>query len=283
MKYTIITDSCTSLFAKDLSGANIDFHVVPLTLMAGGKEFRDDENLNTADFVKVLGESKTCGKSACPNPDAFYDIMKTGENVIVVTISSKLSATHASAINAGERFKRDFPQRKLYIQDSLSAASGQDLILVKLRDLIDSGRYSFDEITVKIAEITKKTRVRFLLQDLQNLVKNGRMSKMAGKLLSLAHVKLVCGDDNLGEIKKVGLALGTRRGLVTLTELPKRDGVNPDEPIVVTHVLNEPDATFVKTTLAAKMGFKNIIMRAMRGLASLYAADKGIVIAYQEK
>ena len=279
MKYTVITDSCCNLFSKDLTNDKIDFHVVPLTLIIGDEEFVDDEKLDTAGFIGKMNASKTCAKSACPSPDAFFETMKNGDNVIIVTLSSKLSGTYASAMEAGEMFKKQYPNKKLFVMDSLSADTGQDLILTKLCELINSEKYTFDELTAKLVEIRKSTRVRFLLQDIGNLVKNGRMSALIGKILSTAKIKLICGDDGAGEIKKYSMSLGTRHGLNAMAELPGKE-ISNDMPIMIAHVFNEEDASYLKRLLESKFGFKNIKLRLMRGVSSLYAADKGIVMAY---
>jgi len=277
-KITIIADSCCNLFEKDLKGDKINFHVVPLTLVLGSEEFLDDEKLDTQKFVDKMNNSKACPHSACPNPDAFYEIMKKNDNIIVVTLSSKLSATHASAIQAVEMLKQSYPDKKVHVLDTLSAAAGLDYICFKIRDLVKEGK-SYDEIIGQLDEIRKNTRVRFLLQNLDNLIKNGRLNKVVGKILTTAKIKLICGDDGEGEIKKFGMAMGVKKGLEKLGELPTSDGVTSDMPILITHVHNKSDADFLHDLFKSK-GFTNIDVRLMRGISSLYAADKGIVIAY---
>jgi DegV family protein with EDD domain len=180
---------------------------------------------------------------------------------------------------AAERFKKEFPSKKIFVLDSLSAASAMDLIICKIRDLILENKYTFDEITVRAEEIRRQTKCRFLLQDLNNLVKNGRMNKMIGMILSTANIKLVCGDDGAGEIKKYGMSMGTKSGLAQLASLPAKD-VSVESPVFISHVHNPEDAGFLENILKTKFGFKNISVRLMRGLSSFYAADKGIILAY---
>ena len=284
MKYTVIADSCCSLFSKDLNSEKIDFHVAPLTLILENEEFVDDENLDTKMFVEKMNAQKTVARSACPSPETYADIMRKGDNIIIVALSSKLSGTHASAMTAAAMIKEEFPQKKLFVLDSLLAAAGLDHLVLKVQDLIECGEYDFEGITDILSEYRAKTHVRFLLQDIGNLVKNGRMSKMVGKILSTAKIKLVCGDDGQGEIKKYAMSLGTRRGLQAMAELPAKDmGTERSEPITITHVHNEEEASFLRSLLESKFGFKNIRVRLMRGLSSLYSADKGIVIAYTVK
>jgi len=278
MKYTIIADSCCDLFPKDLNTKIIDFHVVPITLIIGEEEIIDDEGLDTDVFVEKMKANKTCPRTACPSPEAFAEVMRQGDNIIIVTISAKLSATYASAMMAAEMIKKEYPDKKLFVLDSMTAAAGTGHILLRLKELIECNQYSFDEITVKIGEITRQTRTRFLLQDLTNLIKNGRLGKVVGTILNTAKIKLICGDNGAGEIKKYGMCLSTRKGLANLADMVGKEK-NVDS-ITITHVNNEEDASFLKRLLESRFGFKNIRTRLMRGTASLYAAAQGIVIAY---
>ena len=280
MKYTIISDSCCNIFAKDLNSSQIDFHVVPLTLILGNEEFIDDDKLDTRKFVEKMNGQKIAARSACPSPEAFAEIMRKGDNIIVVTISAKLSATNASAVTAASIIKKEFPNKNICVIDTLTACTGQDRVLFKLKEVIESGKHSFDDVAEKFTQICHSTRVRFLLQDLGNLIKNGRMNKVVGTMLSAAKIKVICGENEEGEIKKFGLSLGTKKGLANLAEFPKAAGREADNLITVAHVHNEEDALFIKKMLETKFGFRNVKVLLMRGLSSLYAADKGIVIAY---
>jgi|GEM_PF-148067 len=281
MKYTIIADSCCSLFPKDLASDKIDFHVVPLTLIVDEKEYIDEEGLDTRKFVDIMNASKNPARSACPSMQAYYDIMKTCDNILVPALSSKLSGTCASAMQAMEQIKKDFPQKNVFVCDTLSACMGLDYICLRLAEEIENEAIkSFEEACARLTVISRQTRVRFLLQDLSNLAKNGRLSKMASKVLTTVKIKLVCGEDGNGEIKKYGMAMGTRRGLCAMADLPGAERPNKDAPIVVGHVHNEDDTNFLVNYLKTKFGFKNIRVSKMRGLSSLYSADKGIVIAY---
>jgi DegV family protein with EDD domain len=281
MKYTLITDSCCDLFPCDINSDKIDFHVVPLTLIVDNKELVDDENLDVNKFVQMVNQSKTCAKSACPSPETFFEIIKKSDNVILVTLSSKLSGTYASAAVAVDMAKREFPKKNVFLCDSLSAAAGLDFIMYKIKELLETKNdLPWESVCNAVRDICSKTRVRFLLQDLGNLVKNGRLSKMAGKILTTVKVKLICGDDGEGEIKKYGMAMGTKRGLQNLAELPHKDKAPTDSLILISHVFNETDLIFLKNILDKKYGFTNILTAPMRGLSSLYAADKGIVMAY---
>jgi len=255
---------------------------VPITLIVGKEEMPDDENLDTAVFLEKMKASKVCPKTACPSPDAFAEIMRRGENVIVVTLSSKLSGTHQSAMIAAEMIKAETPDKKLFVLDGLTAAAGVAKLLLSLTEFIQSGEFTFEQITEKLTRLATRTRTRFLLQDLTNLIKNGRMGKIVGTIINTAKIKLICEDNRAGEIKKQGMALSTRRGLQKMAEMIKSDVGSYEEKegalVTITHAHNKEDAFFLKSFLQ-KLGFNNIKVMLMRGTATLYAADKGIVVA----
>ncbi|MCL2586681.1 MAG: DegV family protein [Firmicutes bacterium] len=273
MKWTIIADSCCDLRDEDLTGGSITFKTIPLTLTLGEEDFIDDQTLDTALFIPKMKASKTL-RSACPSPEAFMEHMRDNDNIIIVTLSSKLSGTHGSALIAVEQIKSEFPNKKVYLLDSLSASAGMASLCVKIKELIENGNMSFEELTEKLDPIRSKTRVRFLLQDLSNLVKTGRLSKVMGGILGLTPLKLICGDDGNGEIKKFGSSLGTKKGLVKLSEFPPKDA-----SVVIAHAHNETDAGYLKGLLE-KLGITNIKTVLMRGVATFYSNDKGIVLAY---
>ena len=278
MKYTLIGDSICDLHARNFCTARVDFHVVPLTMYVGDQEFVDSDELDTAMLMQKIDETKACPKTACPSPEAFYEIMAKGDNIVVITVSSKLSATHSAASQAAERITREQPNKKVFVLDSRTAAAGCDYLLIQARDLMDAGT-PFDELTTRITQIRDKMRTRFLVHDLSSLVKNGRMSKMAGKMLSTIKLKVIGGDDGEGEIKKHGVAIGTKRALVAISQMPVTDKHPQDGLIVIAHNHNIEDMGFLKGLLE-KFGFNNIKTFLTRGASSIYTAEKGVVIAY---
>jgi len=272
MKYTIIADSCCDLNSTDLTNDKISFFTVSITLTLDEENYIDEEGFDTSSFIKKMKAAKAI-RSACPSPEAFMQYMRDNDNIFIVTISSKLSGTNSSALIATEQIKQEFPTKKIFVLDTLSASAGLAHILYKLQELVSDDTLSFDEIAGKITETRDKTRVRFLLQDLSNLVKTGRIKKVVGAILGITPVKIICGDDGAGEIKKFGAALGTKKGIIKLSEFVDTDSVT------ITHCYNEEDATLLKSLLE-KIGIKNIKTILMRGTASLFANEKGLVIAY---
>ena len=283
MKYTIIADSGCDLKTAYVQSSKLNFTTVPLFITIDGKDYIDDETLETRELLSVMKGSKGAPKTACPSPYVFAEEMRKGnENIICVTLSSKLSGSYNSARLAAETVGKEDPGKKIFVLDSLSASAGMAVIIQKLIELIECDLYSFGEIIKKIEKIRSGTRTRFLLHDLANLIKTGRMSKIKGIIASVLKIKLICGEKGAGEIEQFGKAIGTKKSLQLLSECPK-DKVEAEGnglTVAISHCHNEEDAGFLKSLLESRFGLKQIKILLMRGLASFYANDKGLVLAY---
>ena len=282
-KYTIIADSTCDLKKIDLTSDKFDFETTPLTIEVGGVEYVDDESLDTKELLVKMKHTKQASKTACPNPEAFTAQMRAGNDLIFcITLSSKLSATYQSACLAAETVHAEQPNKKIFILDSLTASSGMARILYKLIDLINDDKYNFEEITEKLTEIRNKSKIRFLLNDLSNLAKSGRMGKIASIITSIIPLKLLCGDNGAGEIKQYKKVLGFNKALESIAEFPgeslESEGI--ENPIFISHCNNQESANFLKKLLESKFGFNNIKTLIMRGVTTLIANDKGLAIAY---
>jgi DegV family protein with EDD domain len=280
-KWTIIADSAGDLFSRDLTDGKIDFRTVPLEIMLDSGNVIDDEGLNVADFVTKMGQNKSVAKTACPPPEKFAEIMRTGDNVIAVTISSRLSGTYDSAVLAANTVKKEFPNKKIYVLDSLAATAGEARILFELARLINETDLSFDEVVAKIIPYRDRTRTIFFLRNLTNLAKNGRISKIVGLVAKFAKLKLVCCENGHGEIIKHGIALTSRKALNMLANAPaKKVKEEKQLPVVITHCFNETDANELKNMLTQNFKLTDIKIIQTRGLASFYADKYGIVMGY---
>jgi DegV family protein with EDD domain len=284
MKYKLIADSCCDLFAAQFSTEKIDFVTVPLIITIDGKDFVDEESLDKNAFIAAMRTTKSAAKTCCPAPEAFKtEILSAApeDNIICLTLSSKLSGSFNSARLAAEEIKNNYPDKNIFVLDSRSASAGMTLILNKLKQLIESDTLGFDEIVEKIMKFRDATRVRFVLHDLGNLVRAGRMSKVVGLVASALNIKPILGDDGKGEIKMHLKVMGLKKPMIAMSGFPaekaKANGTNI--PIVISHCFNEEEAEHLKSLLNTKM-LTNIEIHPMRGLSSFYASYRGVIIAY---
>lgn len=280
MKLRIVADSSCDLpqdFIKE--DDCVDFSVVPLTIHLNDKEYVDDEKLDMKEFIAAMKASKTTG-TACPAPEKFAREFCKNDESIGITISKNLSGTYNSAMMGREMAKEENPNAKCEVVDSMLTSGGMILMIMKIKEYVKAG-LSYETVVEKLREYQKTLHARFVLQDLGNLVKAGRMSKVAGVFASALSLCPVCGDNGNGEIvvfeKVRGAKTAISRLADTVAEKVKKE---KDFPIVITHCDNEEQALHLKKLLDDRFGLKDVKVLHTRGLAGFYANHKGIIMCF---
>lgn len=280
MKFGIVADSgCDMKHLRDDAPAGIDFTRVALHLDVGGKTFVDDIDLDVTTFMKEMYAYSGKTGSAAPSPDAFFRAYEKSENVFVVTITSALSASYSSSIVAEEMFKAEYPDRKIHVLDSKSTSSEMSLIVRKLTELIDQG-LEFEEIASQIDAYSQKTSLLFVLQSLSNLVKNGRVSKLAGGVAGVLGIKALGFANERGEIIVRNKSRGKTKiydiCIADMQELGYKGG-----RVVVTHCNNMPMVEYVSDKILAMYPDCDIEVLTTSGLCSYYAEEGGVLVGFE--
>lgn len=277
MSYKIVVDSCCELPEELKKDAR--FESVPLTLIVGDAyEREDDENFDQAEFLKVVAESPVCAKSACPSPERYMNAYKTdADRVYVVTLSSKLSGSYNSAEIAKDMYHEEVGEKDIYVIDSKSASGGETNIAYKLMQFEEEG-LSFDEITKKIEEYVAGLNTYFVLDNLETLRKNGRLSGVKAVVASTLNIKPVMGAEE-GEIIQHGQAIGIKKALAKMTDLVVQQAVESEKKkLIITHCNNPERAEIVRKQLETKLQVESVLVMNMAGLSSLYANDGGVIV-----
>jgi len=276
MKRIILADSCLEL-NEDLEKV-IDVKLIPLNLDLGANTYKDDENLDIRAFVDEMHTFKGVAKTAAPSPQDFFDAMEGYDEAFIVTLSSKLSTVYNSAIIAKDMMNEKYPEAKVHVFDSRSAVTGETQIAYKVQKLINDNT-PFEEIVDKVEAYIKQMKTFFILENLDNLVKNGRMSRIAGKLASALSINPVCQGIE-GEIQVSAKVRGMKSGLKKLVDIllsTEEDFSN--ETLMISHVLNEERAILLKEMFLERAKFKEVFIVPSKGVTSIYANEGGIVVA----
>lgn len=276
MSYKIVVDSCCDLpeeYRKDPR-----FEVVPLGLEVGDYHIMDDDNFNQKEFLEKVATSDQCPKSACPSPDRYMRAYTTdAEDVYVVTLSSHLSGSYNSAILGKEIYHEELGDKNIYVADSLSAACGETQIALKAMELAESG-LSFEEVIPLLETYRDRMNTYFVLDNLDTLRKNGRLSGMKAFVASTLNIKPICAG-NHGDIVQRGQGVGIKKALIKMTELVVRETEHPEEKrLMISHCNCFERAMVVKDMIIAKAPFQDVIVVDTAGVASMYANDGGIVV-----
>ena len=274
MKFQIIVDSCSELKSDYLKDKKeIGFAVVPLIINVGEKEFVDDDNINCLEMLEEMKKAKK-SSSACPAPQSFLDLFDNAEYNFVVTITAKLSGCYNSAIVAKNSYSK--PENVCVI-DSKAVSGTEILIVDKLIELIESGK-DYQTICQEIEKFRDEKELFFILQKFDNLVNNGRMSKIAGLIASTLVIRPICVADN-GEIKIAKKTVGIKNAIMKMVQMigEKIKDIK-DRILIISHCFADEEVAMIKTEVEKKYNFKEIRIVPTKGLCSYYALEKGVII-----
>lgn len=277
MSYKIVVDSCCEL-PENLRN-DPRFARVPLTLIVGDKyEKEDDETFDQKEFLDIVASTEECAKSACPSPEKYLNAYVTdAEHVYVVTLTSRLSGSYNSALVAKELYHETYGEKDIYVVDSKSASAGETQLVLKLMEWEEEG-IPFEEITQRIEEYVKIMRTFFVIENLDTLRKNGRLTRMKAVVASTLNIKPVMTADD-GTIVQLSQGIGMKKALAKMVDIALKEVTDTEsKSLIITHCNNSKAAESVKKQLEERAKFKQTIVMDMGGLSSLYANDGGIII-----
>lgn len=274
MKYKIIVDSSSDMHNDEIKDSEVGFEVVPLTINVENKEYIDDGNIDCNEMLDRMHQSKLKSTTSCPSPQSFLEACEADYNFII-TITSKLSGTYNSAILASNLLKG----KKCFVIDSKATSGTITLIVYKILELIKEDK-SYEEICDEILRYREERKFFFILDDFDNLIKNGRMKKMTAMIAKLMFIKPLCIAQD-GEIK-IYEKVRTRKLAVNklISEILKDSNSKDVNRCIITHCFDLETANYIGDELKQKSKFSNITIRDTAGLCSFYALKKGILIAY---
>ncbi len=277
MEYKIIVDSCCDLTPQLREKMGIVS--VPLKMRLGQKEFVDDQSLDLDQFMREMKACKEKVGSSAPSFFSFQEAIQNAKNAFVVTLSSQLSGSYASAVMGKESAEEDGVS-SAYVFDSKSASAAETLVAVKLHELISLSTPK-EQIIKTVEQFIDNMKTYFVLENYENLQKNGRLNKITGKLIQILNVKLIMGTDRMGNIALYEKARGAKQMMKQLLLLIEKSGkTTVGEKLVISHCNNLDLATRLSEAIKQQFQFQEILIIPSGGLSSLYTDDKGIVLAF---
>ena len=279
---TILADSCCDLSSELLKKTQAK--IAPLTITIDDTHYVDDGTVDIPPYLAAMKASKNPVRSACPSPDLYAeDIRATEGDCFIVTLSAKLSGSHNAASLGVQLAQEDMPEKKVHVFDSESASAGETYIALMIHDLIAAGK-SFEQIVELVEEKIRSMHTLFVLDSLDNLVKNGRISRTVALLANVLSIRLLMSDDGHGAIKNISKARGIKGALGQMVETCRKhtEGLAAASQRLVISYCNCPErARQVRDMIREKCpAIGEIILTPTSALSSMYANDGGIVIAY---
>ena len=277
MTYRLICDSCTDLPPEVLQDPHITR--VPLSIQVGAETVVDDESFRQKELLQKMRAWPDAPKTACPSPSTYLErLIEDGDNYIV-TLSAALSGSYNAAAQALSIYREEGGRANVHVFNSRSAVSGQAQIALLVRDLAGAG-LPFAQVVEQAEAYISRMQTLFVLENLDNLRKNGRLTKVQALVTGALRVKLLCGATRGGEIERLGQGLSVRQ---TLARMVSRMAADPDHAgrrLIITHCNCPERAEHVRELVRQRCQFGEILIAPAGGIATVYADDGGIVVAY---
>ena len=279
MGFKIVVDSCCDLTGQMLKDPR--FIKVPLTIRSNGSSFIDNETFDQADLLWAMKQSEEAPSTACPSPQSYLDAYQgpEEEDVYVVTLSALLSGSHNSAEQARMLMEEDHPNKNVYVFNSCSASSGEVLVALKVRELAESGA-PFKHVVREVEQFIYQMQTMFVLETLENLRKNGRLTRLQSVITGALKIKLLMGATPEGEICKLGQMLSMKQALSKMVDHMANDPAHAGRTLAICHCNCLDRAFQVKAMAEQRCKFAHILILEAGGITSVYANDGGIVTAY---
>ena len=279
MGFKIVVDSCCDLTGQMLKDPH--FVKVPLTIRSNGSSFIDNETFDQADLLWAMKQSDDAPATACPSPQSYLDAYQgpEDEDVYVVTLSALLSGSHNSAEQAKLLMEEDHPNKNVYVFNSCSASSGEVLVALKVRELAESGA-PFKHVVREVEQFIAQMQTLFVLETLENLRKNGRLTRLQSVITGALKIKLLMAATPEGEICKLGQMLSMKQALSKMVDHMANDPAHAGRTLAICHCNCLDRAFQVKAMAEQRCKFAHILILEAGGITSVYANDGGIVVAY---
>lgn len=219
MAIKLLVDSSSDIDREEAHSLGI--HMISMSIQFGEAGYLDGVDLTKREFFEKLIESDELPKTSQINSfqfgEQFTSLTEDGSELLVITLSSRLSGTYLSAVQAAE----DFPG-KVFVVDSLNASIGERILVQYAIRLIKEG-LSMEALVKNLEEAKQNIKLMALLGTLEYLQKGGRISAVTAASGALLHIKPVISILE-GEVKMAGKAIGSKKGNNLLVQLIEKSG-----------------------------------------------------------
>ena len=271
----IVADSSSDILTLD----GVAFESAPLKIITSEREYVDDAELDVREMVEHLAQYKGRSSTSCPNTDDWLKAFGEAENVFCVTITGTLSGSYNSALAAKSLYEETYPERRVYVLNSLTAGPEQGLMVHKLAEFIKEGK-EFNDVCEGIERYTQKTGLVFMLESMKNLANNGRVSPLVAKMAGILGIRVVGKASERGDLEPLSKSRGEHKALESIVEHMRAMG-HIGGKVRIAHCFNENAGKQLKERLQKDFAKIQVELYRCRGLCSYYAEMGGMLVAFE--
>ena len=200
MSYKVIVDSCGEL-TPEMKASGI-FETASLAIEVGGHHIIDDETFDQKQFLQYVAEAAECPKSSCPSPEKYMEKYDCDvDRVYAVTLSAELSGSYNSAVLGMNLYHEEHGEKNIHVFNSCSASIGETLIALKIRECEEQGM-TYEQVIETVEAYIESQHTYFVLETLDTLRKNGRLTGIKALVATALNIKPVMGSTPEGKDRK---------------------------------------------------------------------------------
>jgi len=284
MDTAIIADSIACIPKEQVDAYNIK--IVPVNIFFNGHIYRDYIDLSSAKAYELLEKNPEFWKSSAASPEDYLDVYRElsdhAQNILVVTISSKLSAFYSSALNAKEIFKEKSPQIVIEVLDSATVAAAEGLIVLAAARAAAKGR-PFNEVVAIAIKIKERVKFIGLLETIRHVYRTGRMPKLASDIGSMLSIKPILTGSN-GRINFAAAARTKQSGVEKMLQIMRKH-VADSEPVhvAVMHADALEEAQQLENRIAAEFNCIEIFITDFSPVMGYATGPGTLALAYYKE
>jgi len=282
--FVILTDSSADLTAE--LAAQLQVAVLPLSFTLRDRvyyNYPDNREMEPKAFYDLLRQGETATTSAInvsQYTEVLEPLLQAGKDVLILAFSSGLSTTYNSAVIAADDLRERYPERKVYVVDTLCASLGQGL-LVWLADKERRRGRTIEEVRDWV-ELNKFNLChQFTVDDLHFLKRGGRISATTAVVGSMLQIKPVLHVDNEGHLVNIAKARGRNAALKALVDRMEQTAVAPREQTVfISHGDCLEDAQELARMIRDRMGTQDFVFNHVGPVIGAHAGPGTVALFY---
>lgn len=277
MDYKIIVDSCGEL-TEEMKQSGV-FESAALSMEVGGEHIVDDDTFDQASFLEKVAAASECPKSSCPSPETYMERYRCeAKRIYVVTLSAELSGSYNSAQLGKNLYTEEYDEKQIYVFNSRSASVGETLTALKIQECEEAGM-EYEQVIKTVEAYIEGQNTYFVLENLDTLRKNGRLTGIKSLVAGALNIKPVMGATQEGTIYQLGQARGMKKALAKMIDYVADGIVNGKEKVLAISHCNCPErAREVQKLLLERIDVKSSFILDTAGISSMYANNGGIII-----
>jgi DegV family protein with EDD domain len=278
MAVQLVTDSGSDI-PPHLAG-RYGITVVPLYVTVGGREYRDGADLQPEEFYRKMKEAPELPRTATPSPhdlQAAYQSAGRDGDVLGIHLSSALSGTYQAALLAAGNGAAG----RVAVIDSLTGSAGQALLVLEAAEKAQSGT-GLDELAEWAKNLAPRIRTLALVENLENAVKGGRVSRVAGLAAEVLDIKQLLHVTSRGKVEQLERVRGRRRAMRRLVELAAEEAkVGGPHLVVIGHSVCEGEANRLAEEVRESIKPRRVDVVPVGATIGTYAGPGALVLAYR--